>query len=66
MPFAKKPELKLGYAEYVLFPDDGKRHEIIDGAQLVLRDGVYAEAPHGDELPLAVLPGVAISLSEIW
>ena len=23
---------KLGYAEYVCFPDDGKRHEIIEGA----------------------------------
>ena len=31
MSFAKKPELRLGYAEYVRFPDDGKRHEIIDG-----------------------------------
>jgi len=31
MSATKKPDLKLGYAEYVLFPDDGKRHEIIDG-----------------------------------
>jgi Uma2 family endonuclease len=181
MSFANKPELKLGYAEYVLFPDDGKRHEIIDGdhymnpapstyhqtvskrlqyqlyarielaglglvfnapvdvqlsdhdivqpdlvvlvtggkarvtptkirgapdllveilspstaendrilkrrvyersgvreywivdpadlrvTQLVLRDGVYGAESHGDELRLAILPGVAISVSEIW
>jgi len=31
MTTSKDPRLKLGYAEYVLFPDDGKRHEIIDG-----------------------------------
>ena len=26
---------KLGYAHYVLFPDDGRRHEIIDGDHVV-------------------------------
>ena len=31
MSVTKKPDLRLGYAEYVLFPDDGKRHEIVDG-----------------------------------
>lgn len=31
MSVTKKSDLKLGYAEYVLFPDDGMRHEIIDG-----------------------------------
>ncbi len=25
------PKTKLGYAEYVCYPDDGNRHEIIDG-----------------------------------
>ena len=25
------PKKKLGYAEYVCYPNDGKRHEIIDG-----------------------------------
>lgn len=28
---ARNNELKLGYREYVLIPDDGNRHEIIDG-----------------------------------
>lgn len=31
MANTKRPELKLGYAEYVLYPNDGMRHEIIDG-----------------------------------
>jgi Uma2 family endonuclease len=31
MSVTKKPDLKLGYAEYVLYPNDGMRHEIIDG-----------------------------------
>ncbi|MCR9295077.1 MAG: Uma2 family endonuclease [bacterium] len=31
MSAANEPDLKLGYAEYVLFPDDGLRHEIVDG-----------------------------------
>lgn len=26
-----KPKTKLGYGQYVLFPDDGKRHEVMDG-----------------------------------
>jgi Uma2 family endonuclease len=31
MSTARNNDLKLGYREYVLFPDDGNRHEIIDG-----------------------------------
>jgi Uma2 family endonuclease len=31
MSVTKKPDLKLGYAEYVLYPNDVMRHEIIDG-----------------------------------
>ena len=34
--------------------------------QLVLRDGVYVETAHGDELSPAILPGVVIPLREIW
>jgi Uma2 family endonuclease len=34
--------------------------------QCVLRDGTYAETPHGDELHLAILPDVALPLREIW
>ena len=29
--FAMSTTSKLGYPEYVCFPDDGKRHEIVDG-----------------------------------
>lgn len=25
----EQPKIKLGYREYCLFPDDGKRHEVI-------------------------------------
>jgi len=28
---ARPPRAKLGYREYCCFPDDGRRHEIIDG-----------------------------------
>ncbi|MFN7813048.1 MAG: Uma2 family endonuclease [Planctomycetia bacterium] len=28
---ASPPRAKLGYSEYCCFPDDGRRHEIIDG-----------------------------------
>ena len=31
MSAADNPDLKLSYAQYVLFPDDGNRHEVIDG-----------------------------------
>ena len=29
------PGVKLTYEDYVLFPDDGKRHELIDGKHYV-------------------------------
>jgi hypothetical protein len=28
------PRLKLNYDDFLLFPDDGKRHELIDGERL--------------------------------
>lgn len=34
-PVCPAPPAKLGYAEYCLYPDDGRRHEIIDGAHYV-------------------------------
>jgi Uma2 family endonuclease len=35
MASTPNPDLRLGYAEYVLFPNDGNRHEIIDGDHYV-------------------------------
>jgi Uma2 family endonuclease len=32
---ADRPDLKLTYDDYLTFPDDGKRHEIIDGEHFV-------------------------------
>ena len=32
---AQGPALKLTYDDFVLFPDDGKRHELIDGEHYV-------------------------------
>ena len=29
------PGVKLTYDDYLLFPDDGKRHELIDGEHFV-------------------------------
>jgi Uma2 family endonuclease len=31
MPGAARPETRFTYDDFLLFPDDGKRHEIIDG-----------------------------------
>ena len=31
------PDVKLTYEDFLLFPDDGKRHELIDGAHYVTR-----------------------------
>jgi hypothetical protein len=45
MSVTKKPDLKLGYAEYVLFPDDGKRHEIMDGDHYMTRGKQATECP---------------------
>lgn len=35
MPNQTSPSPKLGYSQYVAFPDDGQRHEIIDGVHTV-------------------------------
>src|SRR5687767_4095928 len=35
MTLETKPSVKLGYAHYVCFPEDGRRHEIIDGDHYV-------------------------------
>ena len=32
---AATPRLKLTYDDFVLFPDDGERHELIDGEHYV-------------------------------
>jgi Uma2 family endonuclease len=35
MPVMSQPRKKLTYADFLLFPDDGKRHELIDGVHYV-------------------------------
>jgi Uma2 family endonuclease len=35
MPVMSEPRKKLTYADFLLFPDDGKRHELIDGVHYV-------------------------------
>jgi len=35
MPVISQPRKKLTYADLLLFPDDGKRHELIDGVHYV-------------------------------
>ena len=30
-----RPDLRLTYDDFLLFPDDGKRHELIDGEHYV-------------------------------
>jgi Uma2 family endonuclease len=52
---------RSGTAEYwIVDPDEPCL------TQLALRDGVYVETSHGDEVRLAVLPEVAVALAEIW
>ena len=43
------PGLKLTYDDFVLFPDDGKRHELID----VVEPDMTTSLLPGLELPLA-------------
>ncbi|OGA53565.1 MAG: hypothetical protein A3G25_18980 [Betaproteobacteria bacterium RIFCSPLOWO2_12_FULL_63_13] len=35
MPSKSSPPVKLTYRDFLLFPDDGKRHEVIDGEHYV-------------------------------
>ncbi len=35
MPVMSQSRKKLTYADFLLFPDDGKRHELIDGVHYV-------------------------------
>jgi len=35
MPTAARPDVRLTYDDFLLFPEDGKRHELIDGVHYV-------------------------------
>src|SRR5688572_27783974 len=35
MPPSARPDTRFTYEDFLLFPDDGKRHEIIDGEHYV-------------------------------
>jgi Uma2 family endonuclease len=35
MPFSARPDTRFTYEDFLLLPDDGKRHEIIDGEHYV-------------------------------
>lgn len=35
MPSSTRPDARLTYADFLLFPDDGQRHELIDGEHYV-------------------------------
>ena len=35
MPVMSRPQKRLTYADFLLFPEDGNRHELIDGAHYV-------------------------------
>ena len=41
------PGVKLTYDDFVLFPDDGKRHELIDGEHYVTPSLIPASADIG-------------------
>lgn len=50
----RDPALKLTYDDLARWPDDGKRHEIIDGDH------------YGTPSPTPLLPGLSIPLTEIF
>ena len=62
--------VKLTYDDFVLFPDDGKRHELIDGAHYVTPSPNVRVAEllldNGDVLSTPLLPGLEMPLSRIF
>ena len=77
MQTARAEPIRYTYEDYLAFPDDGRRHELIDGeieAVKVYRrqdDGSFPrvadllrEEGHSIDTPL--LPGFSLSLAELF
>ena len=56
--------VKLTYDDFVLFPDDGKRHELIDGEHL--DRAVEVSRERGDVLTTPLLQGLDLPLQRIF
>lgn len=54
MPVMSRSERRLTYADFVLFPDDGKRHELIDGVHYVTPSPNFAHQELVGRLHLAI------------
>ncbi len=70
---AAPADTRFTYDDFVLFPDDGKRHEIINGEHYVtlspegkLARVVELTAEDGDALTTPLLPGCEIDLRELF
>ena len=60
------PRLKLTYDDYLLFPDDGKRHELIDGEHERFDRAIELSAAADDVLTTPLLPGLEIPPSQVF
>lgn len=54
---------KLTYDDYLGFPEDRHRHEILDGAELVKAAEFWAD--RGDVVTSPVLPGFEVPAAEL-
>ena len=57
---AAETSIKLTYEDYLAIPDDGRRHEIIDGEQR------YAPVDRGDLLTTPLLPDFRIRIADLF
>jgi hypothetical protein len=63
--------VKLTYDDFVLFPDDGKRHELIDGEHYVTpapnrKHQSIVGNVHGPLLTTPLMPGLEILLPRVF
>jgi len=66
------PGVKLTYDDFVLFPDDGRRHELIDGEHYVTpspnrkHQSIVGNLESGDTLTTPLLPALELPLVKIF
>ena len=58
--------VKLTYDDFVLFPDDGQRHELVDGEEEGFGRAVELSREARDVLSTPLLPGLEMPLVRIF
>ena len=66
MPTSARADARLTVDDYMRFPDDGKRHEIIDGRHYVTPSPNLRHQAIGAVLTTPIVPGFSLTLQALF